>query len=124
MKKPRFLSISILAAILSATTAYSQGLGGRGAGLNAKQIQTVTVTQAKELPDDTLVILTGSIVQSLGRERYTFRDTTGDIVIEIDNDLLTLLNLAINPGDLIEIGGKTDIKKRTVEIEVQYIRKH
>ena len=102
----------------------AQGFTGPGAGTAAGQVQTVTVIQARGLPDDSLVILTGAIVQSLGREKYTFRDSTGDITVEIDRDLWALLGISIGINDRVEIGGKTDVEKRgVVEIDVKYIKK-
>jgi uncharacterized protein (TIGR00156 family) len=110
-------------AVLSGNTVYGQGFSGPGSGVNTGQVQTVTVIQARGLPDNSLVILTGSIVQSLGRERYIFRDSTGDITVDIDREILALLDLTVNANDRVEIGGKVDIEKRVVEIDVKYIKK-
>jgi uncharacterized protein (TIGR00156 family) len=69
------------------------------------------------------VILTGNIVQSQRGERYTFRDSTGDITVEIDRDLWTLLGVSVVPADRVEIRGEIDIENRVAEIDVKYIRK-
>ena len=84
-------------------------------------MQTVTVSQARNIPDDTLVILTGNIIQSLGREKFIFRDSTGDI--EIDRNLWLLLNLSVNANDRVEIRGEIDIENRVAEIDVKFFRK-
>jgi uncharacterized protein (TIGR00156 family) len=123
MKKIAFLSICVLTAVLSVNTVYGQGFDGPGSGTNTRQIQTVTVVQAKSLPDNSLVILTGNIVQSIGHEKYTFRDSTGDITIEIDRDLWTLLGLSVGINDRVEIRGEIDIENRVAEVDVKYIRK-
>ena len=131
MKKIIFWSIFLLLVVFSANAVHGQGFTGAGAGTSSassrgtriRQVQTVTVSQARALPDDTLVILTGNIVQSLGRERYTFRDATGDITIEVDRNLWLLLDLTVNPNDRIEIRGEIDIEKRVTEIDVKYLRK-
>jgi uncharacterized protein (TIGR00156 family) len=123
VKKSLFLSICVLTAVLSGNSVYGQGFSGPGSGANTGQVQTVTVIQARGFPDNSLVILTGSIVQSLGRERYIFRDPTGDITVDIDRDLWALLDLTVNANDRVEIGGKVDIEKRVVEIDVKYIKK-
>ena len=120
------LTALILGAALLAlplTVSYAQGFTGPGSGTNTGQVQTVTVIQARSLPDNSLVVLTGNIVQSLGRERYTFRDSSGDITIDIDRDLWTLLKLSIGVNDRVEIGGKVDNEKGTVTIDVKYLRK-
>jgi uncharacterized protein (TIGR00156 family) len=112
-----------MAALLSAASVFGQGFTGPGAGAASGQVQTVTVAQARGLPDNSLVILTGNIVQSQGRERFTFRDSTGDITIEIDRDLWALLGLSVVPTDQVEIRGEIDIENRVAEIDVKYLRK-
>lgn len=114
------MSISLLFVTLSAN---AQGFVGPGAGATSRQVQTVTVSQAKTLPEHTLVILTGNIVASLGHEKYTFRDSTGDITIDIDRDLWVLLGLSVGVNDSVEIRGDIDIERRIAEIDVRYIRK-
>ncbi|GHV56638.1 TIGR00156 family protein [Spirochaetia bacterium] len=123
MKKSTFWVVCVFLAVLSAGTVYGQGFTGPGAGIANGQVQTVTVTQARGLWDNSLVILTGTIVQSLGREKYTFRDSTGDITVEIDRELWTLLGISINANDRVEIGGKLDVERQGVEIDVKYIKK-
>ncbi|GHV24725.1 hypothetical protein FACS189498_2270 [Spirochaetia bacterium] len=123
MKKSAFWVICLFLVVLSAGSIYGQGFTGPGAGAANGQVQTVTVIQAKGLPDNSLVILTGSIVQSLGHEKYTFRDSTGDITVEIDRDLWLLFGISVGTNDRVEIGGKIDVEKRVVEVDVKYIKK-
>jgi uncharacterized protein (TIGR00156 family) len=123
MKKFAFWSICFLTVAFSVNTVYGQGFDGPGSGTNTRQIQTVTVVQAKSLPDNSLVILTGNIVQANGREKYTFRDSTGDIIIDIDRDLWILLDLSVGINDRVEIRGEIDIENRAAEVDVKYIRK-
>jgi uncharacterized protein (TIGR00156 family) len=123
MKKSVFWSVCFLMAVLSVNAVYGHGFTGAGSGTNAGRVQTVTVIQAKNLPDNSLVILTGNIVQSLGREKFMFRDSTGDITIEVDRNLWVLLDLSVSANDLMEIRGEIDIEKRAAEIDVKYLRK-
>ncbi|GHV88758.1 TIGR00156 family protein [Spirochaetia bacterium] len=123
MKKSTLLVVCVFLAVLSVGSVYGQGFTGPGAGTANGLVQTVTVSQARGLPDRTLVILTGTIVQSIGREKYTFRDSTGDITVDIDRELWTLLGISVSATDRVEIGGKIDVEKRLVEIDVKYIKK-
>ncbi|GHU25752.1 hypothetical protein FACS1894172_20980 [Spirochaetia bacterium] len=123
MKKSTFWVICLFLVVLSVSSVYGQGFTGPGAGTATGQVQTATTIQARGLPDNSLVILTGTIVQSLGHEKYTFRDSTGDITIDIDRDLWALLGISIGINDRVEIGGKIDVEKRVVEIDVKYIKK-
>ena len=118
-----FLAVVLVSLCASVPFLYAQGFTGPGAGTNTGQVQTLTVSQARNLPDNSLVILTGTIVQSLGRERYTFRDASGDITIKIDRELWLLLNLSISASDRVEIGGKADNEKGVAAIDVKYIKK-
>ncbi|GHU51545.1 hypothetical protein FACS1894200_11840 [Spirochaetia bacterium] len=123
MRKSTFWVICFFLVVLAVSSVYGQGFTGPGAGAAAGQVQTVTVMQARGLADHSLVILTGTIVQSLGREKYLFRDSTGDITIDIDRDLWTLLGISVSTNDRVEIGGEIDVEKRVVEIDVKYIKK-
>jgi uncharacterized protein (TIGR00156 family) len=115
------ISIMLLFVCLSAN---AQGFTGPGNVGTSRQVQTVTVSQAKTLPEHTLVILTGNIIASLGHEKYTFRDSTGDVTIDIDRDLWVLLGVSVAVNDRVEIRGDIDIEERRItEIDVKYIRK-
>ena len=120
MKRAVVLAVCVAALAAAVSAQGFTGPGAAGAGVRA---QAVTVAQAKGLPKNSLVILTGSIVQALKGERYTFRDATGDITVEIDNDLWVLLDVSVEATDTVEIGGKTDVEKRVVEIDVKYLKK-
>ena len=49
-------------------------------------LKEVTIDVARTMPDDSNVILSGYIIKSLGNEKYTFQDATGNIKVEIDDD--------------------------------------
>ena len=121
MKNIRFLSLFLILCFFASTIYAQEGFTGPGSKSNTRQYQTVTVSQAKTLPDDSLVVLTGNIIQSLGDEKYTFRDSTGDITIEIDRKIWR--GLSVGVSDLVEISGEVDIERGRVEIEVKSIRK-
>ncbi|GHU63573.1 hypothetical protein FACS189445_6800 [Spirochaetia bacterium] len=89
---------------------YAQeGFTGPGGNSSTRgQGQLVTALAAKNLPDDTRVILQGTIVQSLGDEKYTFRDSSGEIVIDIDRKVWRGLSVGIN--DRVEIYGEVDVE--------------
>ncbi|GHV02975.1 TIGR00156 family protein [Campylobacterota bacterium] len=123
MKNLRAGVLCLFFAVLSVSSVYGQGFTGPGATANTSKVQTVTVVQAKGLSDNSLVTLTGTIVQSLGHEKYTFRDSTGDITVEIDRDLWTLLGVSIGTNDRVEIRGEIDIENRVAEIDVKFIKK-
>lgn len=74
---------------------------------------TVTAVAAAELPDDSGVRLVGYIVEALGSETYTFRDDTGTIVVEIDNE--DWKGLSVTPETRVEIVGEVDRERRVLQ---------
>lgn len=81
----------------------------------------ITVEQAKNMQDDTDVVLQGKIVSQFGGERYTFADDTGSIMVEIDDD--TWNGQTITPEDTVKIYGDVDRGIFSSEIEVDKIQK-
>lgn len=47
--------------------------------------QVTSVAAAKQLKDDTQVRLEGQVIRALGKEKYEFRDSTGTIIVDIDD---------------------------------------
>ena len=82
MKKTLFTLLTLFVGI-STVNAQTKG-GFEGPGVSADN--TLTVAEVLKLSDDANVTLTGQIINSLGDEKYTFKDATGEIVIEIDDE--------------------------------------
>jgi len=124
MKRSVFWNVLFVTLVLSVNTAYGQGFTGLGPGSGTNtQVQTVTVSQVRNLWEGTLVILTGNIVNSLGREKFTFRDSTGEVTIEIDSNLWVLLDLTVSANDRVEIRGEIEIQNRVAVVDVLYLKK-
>ncbi|MDR0716757.1 MAG: NirD/YgiW/YdeI family stress tolerance protein [Azoarcus sp.] len=96
---------------LSAAAFAQGGFVGPSAVPEAK-----TVSEAKSLPDDAKVTLRGNIVRGLGDEKYLFRDATGEIVVEIDDDLWR--GRTVEAKDTVEIRGEVD-RDWTVSVEIE-----
>ena len=105
LKKISVLSLIVLftAGIAQAEHHHKAPMGG---GFKGPGIEVTTIQNALNMKDDTNVRLIGTIVQSLGDEKYMFKDSTGEIVVEIDNDLWQ--GRTITPKDTIEISGDVD----------------
>jgi uncharacterized protein (TIGR00156 family) len=78
-----------------------------------------TVEQAKHLPDDSYVELTGTIDRSLGDENYSFRDPSGSITVEIDHKNRRDFSV----GDTVRITGEVDVDSKGTVIDVKTIRR-
>ena len=121
MNKLLTASVFALAVTLSSGAMASgfQGPQARG-GFQGPGLDTSTVAQALEMRDDTAVVLSGQIEKSLGHEKYMFKDATGTVIVEIDDDDWRGLN--VTPKDTVIISGEVDKEMlRDTEIDVDSI---
>jgi uncharacterized protein (TIGR00156 family) len=85
------------------------------------------VEQAKSFPHRTPVIVTGTLVQAIGGDLYTFRDSSGEIILRIGQREWYNVGSNISPADNIEISGELHKDQRdwqrAPEIHARYIRK-
>ena len=120
MKK--ILSLSALAIVLSYSVAASAGFNGgvqNVGGFQGPGLSKITVADALNMGDDTAVVLEGQIEKSLGKEQYVFKDATGSVTIEIDND--DWHGLTVTPQDTGVIKGEVEKDMFKTEIEVDVI---
>lgn len=85
---------------LGAGAGGFQGPGGQGG--------VTTVANAKSAWDDTHVVLTGHIVSRAGgdHDHYLFRDSTGEILVEIDDELF--MGRTVTPQMTVRLYGEVD----------------
>ncbi|MCI6988439.1 MAG: NirD/YgiW/YdeI family stress tolerance protein [Campylobacter sp.] len=101
--KKIFLSLAVASSMIFAAGGFN-GPSSQG-GFNGPGNVT-TVKEALSAKDDTKVILVGNITKSLGDENYEFKDATGTIVVEIDDDDWRGQNVGVN--DTVRIIGEVD----------------
>jgi len=91
------------------------------------QVRTVTIEQAKTFAHRTPVVITGTIVQAIGGDFYTFRDSSGEITLKIGPREWYMLGTNIGPSDRIEISGEIHWPPHSwqniPELHARYIRK-
>ncbi|MDR1277542.1 MAG: NirD/YgiW/YdeI family stress tolerance protein [Treponema sp.] len=103
-------------ALSAQEDSQEDSYGYKGPGLDA-----VTVETAKNLQDDYPVLMRGKIERFLGDEKYLFTDETGNIIVEIDNELWN--GISVNQNDMVEITGEVDKELLRVEIDASSIKK-
>jgi uncharacterized protein (TIGR00156 family) len=113
-RKGLVLAAAVLVSAFCAVNAQQGGYTGPGAAV-------VTAAEAKNLRDDSPVLLQGKIERFLGDEKYVFSDESGSIIVEIDNKIWG--TLSVNQNDTVEISGKIDRDFRKIEVEVKTIKK-
>lgn len=82
-----------------------------------------TIKQALAAQDETPVELRGHVVKAKGDEKYEFRDNSGVITVDIDDDLWQGHPIAANT--VVTLIGKVDIDykpTKRVEIDVDALR--
>src|SRR6478609_7153491 len=109
MKK--YAAIAAIMMITAAPVFAAQG-GFNGPSATATQTQTqqggfvdndanlTTAAKVKDLKDDSWVKLRGNITERLSDDRYTFRDESGTVNVEIDNKHWN--GQTISPQDKVE----------------------
>lgn len=120
-------SLFVLGAILFAGAAHAEfqetitAVAMGPGGFSGSNDEVVTVTQIKEMRDDTPVVLQGYIVQRLGDEKYLFKDSADSITVEIDDD--NWRGITITPQDTVKLYGEVDRGLWSTEVDVNYIEK-
>ncbi|MGL5467885.1 MAG: YgiW/YdeI family stress tolerance OB fold protein [Shewanella sp.] len=122
------ISLSCLAIglALSAVTSHAgfqpttgeSPLQGGFQGPSAQQIIR-DVVSALNASDDTKVELIGHIISSSGHDDYIFRDATGEIKVEIDDDLWR--GKTVTPQTQVIIRGEVDKDWSEVTIDADFI---
>jgi uncharacterized protein (TIGR00156 family) len=94
---------SLFLALALVSSANARNLGG---GFEGPGVDSVTVSDVQKMADDTHVVIEGFIEKGLGNEEYLFKDNTGSIVIEVDDD--DWRGLVIKPENKVVIKGEID----------------
>jgi uncharacterized protein (TIGR00156 family) len=125
MRGYTFLSIFIL--LLLFTTVYVHGQGFTGPGTSSQPVmvsQPVTISEAKNYPHDSWIVITGNIVSVLpGGRHFMFRDSSGEIPIEIGPKEWRGLSAATSDTaeNRVEICGEVKIERGQIFIKVHAI---
>ena len=128
MNKIAVLASAVTLALAGSTMAVASGMGPGGfahhrgvpGGFGAPNLPVVTVAQLQQsYHDDARVAMQGRLTNFYGHDRYEFTDSTGTILVELDDDR----NWShINRDQLIMIYGEVDYDDGRIEVEVKHAR--
>lgn len=109
----------VLALMLAAPVYAGFSDGGKAGGFSGPgSDKGATVQAAKNMRDDAQVTLVGSIVQRIGGDKYLFKDGTGEIIIDIDDENFRGQN--VSPANTVRIIGEVDKEfGKATEIDVK-----
>lgn len=105
-------AVLLLASLVStgAMAAYT------GPGADA---QITTASAVKDAQEGAKAQLTGKLTKSLGDEKYQFQDESGEVIVEIDDDLLR--NIQIDENTPVVLVGEVDDDWNGQEVEIDVI---
>lgn len=120
----RIIAILVLVLVCAAFVS-AQGFTGekaaKGGFTGGSKAEVTTVAQALKMKDDTNAVLRGNIVKKIKHEKYLFKDATGEIVIEIDDD--DWGGVTVGPQDTVELIGEVDKDFNKIEFDVDIVKK-
>ena len=101
------------------TTLFATALLTISSIANAADKTASTVAAAKSMPEETIVVLEGTIAPGEDEEMYVFTDNTGSIDVVIDEEDMEGLNIGAN--DIVIIEGEIDQNGDNIEVDVEEI---
>lgn len=113
-------TLALMVGFAGSAMAQYQGAAAPRGGFTGPGLATSTVAEAVKLSDDQPVVLVGQIEQSLGDEKYLFKDASGSVTVEIDDEDWRGVN--VTPADTIEISGEVDKDLFDVKIDVDRVQ--
>jgi len=120
MKK--FALATILALSISSAFAGFNGNNTPNGGFKSGGQSVITVKQALNAADNSMVTLVGNISQQIDDDEFLFTDGTAQIKVEIKRRAWN--GLDVGPNDKIRINGKLDNEAfEKAEIEVYRVEK-
>lgn len=87
------------------------------------QKELTTVMTALDAPEGTTCILTGNIIEHIKKDRYSFKDSSGTITVNIPPHVFGSLDVTPRNSVRItgEIRGKRDIHRTDAHLGVRYL---
>ncbi|MBR1825413.1 MAG: NirD/YgiW/YdeI family stress tolerance protein [Alphaproteobacteria bacterium] len=114
--------LTLFAIYASTNIANAQTTGGfKGPSVN--QSAVITVQEALNSNDEAKIVLQGNILNSLGDEKYTFKDATKEVVVEIDDEDWN--GIKVTPEKTVEIVSEVDKdtnEPTTIDVDVVTVK--
>ena len=108
----------LLTALLAVSATASAGFSENGQA-PGYQNSVTRVSTLRSVPDDSYVTLEGYIERQVHHEHYIFRDASGRIEVEIDNDVWRGLN--VTPRDKVRLEAEIDQDWHGTEVDVKAV---
>ena len=116
-------SLCLFTLSLTATAAnevYNQpAFSGPGAHSTASILKNVK--QARQGEDGQAVIIRGRLTGHLPPDHYWFQDSTGKMVVEIDDDAWKFISKPVSAQTSVQLIGEIDRETTSVTVEVKAV---
>lgn len=110
----------LISMLLAVSATVAAGFSEHGTA-EANSASVSRVAALKNLPDDSYVVLEGRIEKQVRREHYIFRDASGSIEVEIDDDVWRGVN--VTPRDRVRLTAEIDQDWNGTEVDVKSVVK-
>lgn len=110
--------LSILMLLGISTSIVFAASGGFNDTISPK---SSTVSEILKMNNNSYVSVQGNIVKRISKDKYSFKDSSGTIIVEIDDDKWGGVNA--NTQDKLELIGEVEKKYNSVELDVDSVRK-
>lgn len=101
-------------------TAFAEYTGPVAGKVSPEPLRTVSEIR-EHAKDDQPVLLTGVLAKKTGKEKYLFKDATGEITVEIDTEDFPAGK--VDENTRVEIVGEVDKSAlRAVEVDAKRVR--
>lgn len=94
-------------------------VSGQGGYIGETEAKLTTVLEAKKMGDNAYVRLQGKLTSKTGDEKYLFRDATGTIEVEIDDE--DWGGVQAGPKDTVIIEGEIDREWNSTTVDVNRV---
>ncbi len=114
------LSLAPVTEIAHAKKGGYTGPGVNQGGYTGPGPKVISIRDAGNQADDTWVTLQGTIVNRMGDDKYTFQDSSGTGIVEIERKAWR--GLQVGADDVVQLLVKVDKDWGSVELEVETVK--
>lgn len=107
---------TLFAALITLSAASFAGFSENGSSAASA---VTPVSALKSVADDAYVTLEGRIEKQVRREHYIFRDSSGSIEVEIDDDVWR--GIEVTPRDTVRLTAEIDQDWNGTEVDVKSV---
>ncbi|MBO7536897.1 MAG: NirD/YgiW/YdeI family stress tolerance protein [Alphaproteobacteria bacterium] len=100
----------------STAEVLTQKGGFKGSSVSSA-IKTVSDIKRGDMEKKAWVTVRGNIVEQRSKDKYLFKDSTGEIVVEIDDEYWS--DVKVNENDEVELSGEVDKGYFKIELDVK-----